>query len=68
MVSFQDAINRGDFDLKSITSGILPTMNTTFIELQDLMLQMQDSLKVLQHSPSDLLFKREEIKKAPGEE
>jgi phospholipid/cholesterol/gamma-HCH transport system substrate-binding protein len=46
----------------------VPTLNTTLVELQNFMVQMGSVLEQHQRSPSDLLFRQEEIKKGPGEE
>ena len=42
-------------------------MNNTFIELQGLMIELGSVLKQYNRSPSDVLYKEEEVKKAPGE-
>ena len=67
MDEIKRAISSGEFNVKEITSDIIPTMNNTFLDMQDLMIKLQDTLNQYDRSPSDILFKQEEIKKAPGE-
>jgi phospholipid/cholesterol/gamma-HCH transport system substrate-binding protein len=66
-----DEINRavasGEFNLKEISAEFVPTMNTTFIQMQDLMIRVEDALEQYKRSPADILYKEEKIKKAPGE-
>jgi len=58
----------GQFNLKEITGDLAVTMNTTLIELQHLLVQIDEALKRHERSPSDILFKQEQVKKGPGEE
>jgi len=67
MDEIKRAISSGEFNVKEITSDLIPTMNNTLLNMQDLMIKVQDSLNQYDRSPSDILFKQEEIKKAPGE-
>ncbi|MFT7860366.1 MAG: MlaD family protein [Sulfurimonas sp.] len=67
MTTFKGAVDRGDFNLKEISSELVPNLNNTLIELQEMMLQFESTFKEYERSPSDILFKREAIKKAPGE-
>lgn len=64
---FQKSLARGDFNLNEITSDIIPAMNNTFIQMQELMIKMQEAIDKHERSPGDILFKQEEIKKGPGE-
>ena len=61
------AVKSGQFNLKEITGDITVTMNSTLIELQHLLVQIDHALKHYERSPSDILFKQEQIKKGPGE-
>jgi len=67
-----DEINRavasGEFNVKAIAGDIVPTMNNTFLEMQHLMIDLENVLNQYERSPSDILFKKETIKKGPGEE
>ncbi|MCK9473871.1 MlaD family protein [Sulfurimonas sp.] len=66
-----DTINRalesGEFNIKEMSSDILPTMNSAFLDMQNLIIEIQETLKKHERSPADLLFMQEEIKKGPGE-
>ncbi len=68
MDEIKRAISSGEFNVKEITSDIVPTMNNTLLDMQDLIIKVQDTLNQYDRSPSDILFKQEEIKKAPGED
>lgn len=65
--AFEDALDRGDFNIREITSEMVPTLTTTLIELQKVLIRFDQSLQGLQKSPSDILYKRQEVKKGPGE-
>ncbi|NOR57791.1 MAG: MCE family protein, partial [Sulfurimonas sp.] len=67
MDRFKLAVDSGDFNLKEISTDIVPTMNNTLIELQHLMIRIEGALNQYERSPGDILFKQEEIKKGPGE-
>ncbi|MGD9655872.1 MAG: MlaD family protein [Sulfuricurvum sp.] len=68
MDEIKRAVESGEFNIKEITGEVVPTLNTTLVELQNFMVQMGSVLEQHQRSPSDLLFRQEEIKKGPGEE
>jgi len=67
MDEIRRAISSGEFNIKEITSDLVPTMNNTLLDLQEVMIKFQDTLNQYDRSPSDILYKQEEIKKAPGE-
>jgi len=67
MDRFKLAVESGDFNLKDISTDIVPTMNNTLVELQQLMIRVEGALNHYERSPGDILFKQEEIKKGPGE-
>ena len=67
MDEIKRAVSSGEFNVKEIASDIVPTMNNTLLDMQDLMIKLQGTLNQYDRSPSDILFKQEEIKKAPGE-
>jgi len=67
MDEFKRAMSSGEFNMKEITNDIIPTLNNTMQEMQSMMIKVDDSLKKYDRSPSDILFKNEEIKKGPGE-
>ncbi len=67
MDEIKRAVASGEFNLKAISADVVPTMNSTFLEMQELMIKLQDTLEGYQKSPSDIFYKQKEIKKAPGE-
>ncbi|MCF6340041.1 MAG: MlaD family protein [Sulfurimonas sp.] len=64
---FRTALVKGDFNIKDISQEIIPTINSTMIEMQALMIKMQEALDQYERSPGDIIFKQEKIKKGPGE-
>jgi phospholipid/cholesterol/gamma-HCH transport system substrate-binding protein len=67
MDEVKKAASSGQFNFKDISADVVPTMNETLIEMQDMMNKIEDSLYKYERSPGDVLFKQEEIKKGPGE-
>jgi len=67
MEEIKRAVSSGEFNLKEITADVVPTMNNTLLEMQDFLIHFDSVLQEYKKSPSDLLFKRVEEKKAPGE-
>jgi phospholipid/cholesterol/gamma-HCH transport system substrate-binding protein len=67
MTAFKSSIKNGDFNLKDMTSDLIPTMNNTFLELQQLSIKLENAIEKYERSPADVLYKREEITKGPGE-
>jgi phospholipid/cholesterol/gamma-HCH transport system substrate-binding protein len=67
MDEIKRAVSSGEFNIKEISADIVPTMNNTFLEMQELMIKFDAVLQEYKKSPSDLLYKRVETKKAPGE-
>ncbi len=68
MDEIKRAISSGEFNIKEISSDIVPTMNNTLLDMQDMMIKFQNTLMQYDRSPGDILYKQEEIKKGPGEE
>jgi phospholipid/cholesterol/gamma-HCH transport system substrate-binding protein len=68
MDKIQDAFHKGEEDFKELKSDLIPTMNATFLDMQNLMIRIEEALELYKESPSDILFKSRESKKAPGEE
>ena len=68
MDRIQDAFHKGEVDFKELKSDLIPTMNATLLNIQDLMIKLDEVLEGYRESPSDVLFKSRESKKAPGEE
>ncbi|MDQ1244273.1 MAG: phospholipid/cholesterol/gamma-HCH transport system substrate-binding protein, partial [Campylobacterota bacterium] len=67
MNTFKEALQSGDFNLKEMSSDILPAMNSTFLEMQNLIIKIEETLNKHDRSPSDIILMQEEIKKGPGE-
>lgn len=67
MGELQRAIGDGEFNIKEISSDIVPTMNSTLTQMQELMIKFEETLNQYEKSPSDILYKTQEIHKAPGE-
>jgi len=67
MNEFKKAVAGGEFNLKEISSEIIPTINNTFLEFEYLIIRLKETLNQHERSPSDILFMQEEIKKGPGE-
>ncbi|MDY0120586.1 MAG: MlaD family protein [Sulfurimonas sp.] len=68
MDRFRDALESGQFNIKEIASDVVPNMNHTLIELQQILSKTEDVLEKYERSPADLFLRQEEIKKGPGEE
>jgi len=67
MTEIKRAVASGEFNIKEISSGFVPTINDTFLNMQELMIKMESVLDQYKQSPSDIFYKKETIKKAPGE-
>ncbi|MCW8837315.1 MAG: MCE family protein, partial [Thiovulaceae bacterium] len=64
---FKASVASGDFDIKEITSDIVPTLNNTLLELQRLIISLDSLMQQYEKSPGDILFKTQELNKGPGE-
>jgi phospholipid/cholesterol/gamma-HCH transport system substrate-binding protein len=64
---FKASLARGDFNFKDITSDIIPTLNSTASEVQQLVIRLDALVEQYEKSPGDILYKTQEIKKGPGE-
>jgi len=62
-----DSFKRGDFDIKSITADTIPMLNKSISSLNQLLIELKETLKVYKSNPRELLFKEKEQNKAPGE-
>ncbi|QOY55909.1 MCE family protein [Candidatus Sulfurimonas marisnigri] len=65
---FKKAVSSGDFNLKEITSDVVPTMNNTFLSMQQLIVKIEEAINQYERSPGDMIFTQEKIKKGPGED
>ncbi len=68
MEEIKRAVENGEFNIKDMGADVIPTMNNTFLQMQELIIKLQSTLTQHNSSPSDILYKTETIKKAPGEE
>ena len=67
MDEIKRAIASGEFNIKDIAEGVVPTVNNTLLEMQALMIRIDSVMQSYERSPGDVIFKQEEIKKGPGE-
>lgn len=67
MELFKKALQSGDFNIKEMTSDVLPNMNNTLLDMQNLIIKIEETLNKHERSPSDIILMQEEIKKGPGE-
>lgn len=63
----ETSMDRGDYDLQSITSGSTAELNELLAQSHVLVNEMELTLKSLRESPSDLLFKESKPNPGPGE-
>jgi phospholipid/cholesterol/gamma-HCH transport system substrate-binding protein len=68
MELFKASLASGDFNIREITSDIVPTLNNTLMEIQNLTIRIDALAEQYEKSPGDILYKTQEIKKGPGEE
>ena len=64
---FKASVASGDYDIREITSDVVPTLNNTLLELQQMIIRMDALVEQYEKSPGDILYKTQEIKKGPGE-
>jgi phospholipid/cholesterol/gamma-HCH transport system substrate-binding protein len=67
MDEIKRAVASGEFNIKDIAGDVVPTLNNTLLEMQQLMIKLENTLQQYDRSPSDILYKKEIIKKGPGE-
>jgi len=67
MKELKTALNNDEFNFKEMTKDTIPTLNNSLIEMESLMIKIESLIESYDRSPSDILFKTEEIKKGPGE-
>lgn len=48
-------------------SKLMPTLDSTMLEIQTMMIDLQETISSFSESPSDIIYKETELKKAPGE-
>lgn len=67
MDEIKRAVSSGEFNIKDIAADVVPTMNNTLLDMQELMIRLDGMMETYEKSPGDILFKQEESKKGPGE-
>jgi len=67
MDEIKRAVASGEFNVKEIADDVVPTLNNSLLEMQQLMIRMDGVLDRYERSPSDIIYKQESIKKGPGE-
>lgn len=67
MNRFSIAIESGENSVKEISSDIVPVMNSTLQDMQNLISKIEETINRYERSPADIMFMHEEIKKGPGE-
>jgi phospholipid/cholesterol/gamma-HCH transport system substrate-binding protein len=64
---FRESLVSGDFNIKEITSEIVPTLNNTLLEAQNMIIRLDALMEQYEKSPADILYKTQKINKGPGE-
>ncbi|WP_297444029.1 MlaD family protein [Sulfurimonas sp.] len=54
-------------DIASASLNIVPTINATLFDMQNTLIEFNSLMQEYKRSPNDMLFKKEEIKRGPGE-
>ena len=67
MNEFKKAIASDQFNIKEIAGDVVPTVNNTLLEMQEVMIRLDGMIQSYERSPGDVIFKQEEVKKGPGE-
>jgi phospholipid/cholesterol/gamma-HCH transport system substrate-binding protein len=65
MDEIKRAIASGEFNIKDIAGDVVPTMNSTLLEMQELMISLDSMMQRYERSPGDVIIKLEETKKVP---
>lgn len=65
--NINNALKRGDYNLKEISEPIFQKLSTMIDEISELSTKIEEVTQQIEESPSDLIFKREVIKLGPGE-
>jgi len=67
MKEFKKVVTSGQFNFKDMSADLIPTINNTLLQFQDLIVHTNSVINEYENSPRDILFKHQEIKKGPGE-
>lgn len=67
MHGIHNAVSDGENDFSQMSNDFVPTVNTTLLDMQDMMIKIDATLERYKTNPLDILFKSQKKKKAPGE-
>lgn len=67
MAELHNAILDGQLNFKDISKNTLKNLDVSLENMQDVMIELDTILKKYEDSPNDLIFKKQESKKGPGE-
>lgn len=67
MSEFHRAISEGEFNIKDISKDSLKNLDISMENIQNVMSEFDTVLKKYEDSPSDILLRKQESKKGPGE-
>lgn len=68
MKGIKDATRDGVNHLNDSTTKLTPALQSTLLDTQNLLIEMQSVLDQYKRSPSDMLLRKEKIQMGPGEE
>jgi phospholipid/cholesterol/gamma-HCH transport system substrate-binding protein len=68
MAEMETAFKDGQFNFKDMSADVLPTVDATLLQMQESMVKLNGFLEHYEQSPSDILYKKQELKQAPGEQ
>jgi len=54
-------------DVNDASLNLVPTINESFVKMQESMIEFNELMREYKRSPSDILFKKSEMKRGPGE-
>ncbi|MBU0632102.1 MCE family protein [bacterium] len=67
MGEFNRAIADGQLNFKDISKNTLKNLDASLENMQNVMIELDNILQKYEDSPNDLIFKKQESKKGPGE-
>ena len=67
MAEFKRAVEEGQIDIKDLSKDTLGTLNNSLQNMQDVLIELDAIMKKYEESPNDMIFKKQEAKKGPGE-
>jgi phospholipid/cholesterol/gamma-HCH transport system substrate-binding protein len=67
MINMAESFADGQKDLNGMALNIVPSINETMLSIQSSLLEFNELMQEYKRSPNDILFKKEAIKRGPGE-